>query len=263
MSTQNENHGPAQTRAQLHDWARTQETAAAARIHEAADSPHAQRRLEARQERHDYVMNYDDPSYRLMAAGAAISEMLGWNHGRGHLLATGPGLPVKALDALAVLDLPPADIEAAIASRIDPDGNLTTADIVAAAAELTGVPGTEDAYLQYTHEQATSHEALRCAEDAAYQDEATRLDELPLSDLLAEVGHPDLDTALQAVAERHGHATTTDLETVLYGDRTDERHSTYEALSVADRALLYAADTDDSAPDSTAAGWADDDADEL
>jgi len=225
-----------QTRTQLHDWT-TAETVNVQNLTEAAQqSNSAAHQVQERQGRHEHVMGYD-PEQRLLAASDTIDEVRDWNSGRGHLIVTSPGLPVSALNSLSLLGFDSAEIEAAIAGRIDENGNLTTEDIVSATAELTGVPGTEDTFLQAIHDRATSSEALRYAEANTYFDEHVRVENLPLPELLAEAGEADLDTARQAMAERHGYASYDDLDTALTSDDWDatsqQLHSSLTPTEVA------------------------------
>lgn len=249
------------TLSQLRDWG----VARQAGVASAQSWPGSRDMLRAQEERREHVMNYD-PSRRLEAARDTLDEVLGWNYGRGHLIVTGPGLPTHTLDTLAQLGFAPVEIETAVAERIDAAGNLTTADIVAATADLTGVPGTQDAFLQDTHERATSPEALRYAEEGAYQDEWERVSALPLADLLAEAGHSDLPTALQDAAERHGYATYDDLDAVLSGKWNDTSKQLHHDMSNTDAALWVAADTTaDTGDEATGLGgsWQNDDVDDL
>jgi hypothetical protein len=240
-----------QTKTQLHEWT-AKETANVQSMQPTATyPPSVDPRLQERQARHEHVIGYD-PDRRLLAASDTIDEVRNWNSGRGHLIVTAPGLPVSALNALALLGFPPAEIEAAIVERIDENGNLTTEDIVAATAELTGVQGTEDTFLQAIHDRATSPEALHDAEISAYYDERVRVEDLPLPDLIAETGQPDLDTARHAMAERHGYATYDDLDTVLTMDDWDaDSHQLYSSLTPTERVLWEAHHVDpDAAGDS-------------
>jgi hypothetical protein len=283
-----------QSLSQLRDWAATK-TAAGQDITPAAQQPaSSERNLQDRKSqerqarRYEHVMGWD-PSERLLAASDTIDEIRGWNCGQGHLIVTGPGLPVPALDAIALLGFAPADIEAAIGERIDKDGNLTTADIVAATAVLTGVPGTEDTFLRTIHDRATSPEALHDAEDSAYRDEHHRVHELSITDLITETGHPDLDSARQGLAARHGYASFADFDAALAGDWDETSRQLYAGLTATETALWEAAATNDIGglstafpafdqansqadsyfaeqtcdDDSTAGGWFDDDVDDL
>jgi hypothetical protein len=229
-----------QTREQLSAWTSTQTAERYALFDNVDQSPAVTEQTEQMLARYEHVIGYD-PDQRLLAASDTIDEVLDWNSGRGHLIVTGPGLPVSALNSLALLGFPPAEIEAAIVERIDEDGNLTTEDIVAATAELTGVPGTEDAFLQTIHDRATSREALQYAEDSAYYDESERVDALPLPDLLAETGHPDLASAREAMAEARGFVSYDHLDQVLeeveWDDTTTEL---YRSMTPTERALWEA-----------------------
>jgi hypothetical protein len=240
-----------QTRVQLHEWTATETANVRSMQPTATYPPSIDPRLQERQSRYEHVIGYD-PDQRLLAANDTIDEVRDWNSGRGHLIVTAPGLPVSALNSLALLGFPPAEIEAAIVERIDENGNLTTEDIVAATAELTGVPGTEDAFLQTIHDRATSPEALDYAENSAYYDERLRVEDLPLPDLIAETGEPDLDTARHSMAERHGYATYDDLDAVLMKDDWDaSSHQLYSSLTPTELALWEAHDVDiDAAGDS-------------
>jgi hypothetical protein len=220
-----------QTRSQLQDWA-----TAHAGLNDTL-SPNVQAN-------HDHVMRFDH-DHRLLAASDTIDETLDWNSGRGHLIVTQPGLPDSALNALTVIGFTPDEIAAAVTDRIDENGNLTTEDIVAATADLTGVLGTEDDYLEFANHRATSREAISYAEDAAYRDEATRVDTLSVSDLLAETGHPDLDSARQAVAEKHGYASVDDFDAALTGEWDQYSNTLHESMSTTDTAVWVTRDTAD------------------
>ena len=209
------NDPQARTRDLLRDWAQAEGGALQEMSEAEGRSPRTARILTERASRLEHVMR-SGPGGRLWAASDTIEEARDWNNGRGHLIVTGPGLNVTSLDALAWLGFTPADIETALTTRIDTDGNLPPEALVHALGDLVDATNTERAgYLTGIHARATSPEALRYAETHAYAEEQARLNALSIPELCAQAGHPNLPSAQQAMAERHGFTSFAEFDAAL------------------------------------------------